>query len=605
MTGNRLALNLGPRLATSTSRLTLNLGVAWEDEPPVEPPLRGVWQSGALPWRRHAAAMAASRAPGWGRSPLRAAARDLRWSRAAQRQSATGIAWGRLPSRARSGAIAWSAAGRTGRGAGAPWRSLPRHARGLLARWAEVRRQASRGLSGPWRTADRHQRSLSGGWWSGLGQRQRRLEGGWNSGTRRQSHARMPWGPPRLAPWRVLPRPDPPVPPQPPSPFPPGNRVGLNLGCPPASGIGIAPLNLGVTACYAVRPHRRVYVVQNAMEVVRLPDRLPIEAESISISSSVGAFGWDLDMALLRAEDLAALQPGAGGPAEIEVTLNGYVWTFLVEDHTRTRAWAEGQGIAFMASIKGRSRTALLASPYAPLRAAVSTLARQAHQLVDAELEFTDFTAQYDAINWIVPAGAWYYDGLAPLDAIAKVATASGAVVLSDPADKVVRVVPRYPISPWDWTTSTPAVTVSDDVVLSDSLSVRSAPVYDAVVVTGELDGKGVLVRATREGEAGTLYAPQATDPLINTVAVATERARNILSDRGSQAAIEMTLPLFPAAAIGVPGRVLPLDLVEKQEAAGNWMGLATAVRIDATRTDGALLIDQTVTLERHYHDAN
>jgi hypothetical protein len=349
-------------------------------------------------------------------------------------------------------------------------------------------------------------------------------------------------------------------------------------------------------------------VLINTFEVVRLPDRTPIHAESLDLSASVGAYGWDLSMALADAAQLPLLQPDASGPKEIEVNVNGYLWTFAVESHSRTRSWDPVQGLVHNVSVTARSRTALLAAPYAPARSTVSVADRQAQQLVDDELAFTGFTADYAAVNWVVPAGAWYYESTTALDAIARVAAASGAVVLSHPSDKTVRIVPRYPVSPWAWTTSTPDHVVLDDVILEPSLSIRSAPLYDAVVVSGEVEGKGVLVRVTRDGEAGNLYAQQVTDALINTVPVATERGRNILGDRGEQAQVDLTVPLFPASSTAGPHRVLPMELVQVQAAGGSWMALATSVSIAVRRdgdTPGALVVEQSLSLERHFSDAN
>ena len=133
-----------------------------------------------------------------------------------------------------------------------------------------------------------------------------------------------------------------------------------------------------------------------------------------------------------------------------------------------------------------------------------------------------------------------------------------------------------------------------------------NAPLYDAVVVTGEIAGKGVTATVKRAGEAGTLFAPQASSPLINVDAAAGERGRNILSDRGEQANIDMTLPMFPAPlASGQTGRVLPQQLVRVEEAESTWHGQCTAYRVDARLEGKALVVEQTITLERHYSDAD
>jgi hypothetical protein len=231
---------------------------------------------------------------------------------------------------------------------------------------------------------------------------------------------------------------------------------------------------------------------------------------------------------------------------------------------------------------------------------------RSAAQLVAEELADTGFASNYETVDWLVPDGAWFYDATPPLDAISRLAEASGGVVQSHPADASLSVRARYPHSPWDWRDRTPDHVVQEDIVSNESLQVRSAPLYDAVVVTGELAGKGVTCKVRRAGEAGQLFAQQVSSPLINTSAVAAERGRNVLADRGEQAAIELVLPLFAGPLRpGEVGRVLPLDLVEVVGEAGTWHGLCTAVRTEARISDKAAVVEQTITLERHYTDAD
>lgn len=603
MSGDRVPLNLGPRHAGSGQRIPLNLGVPWDAEVvvPPEPPLRGIWAGSSIAWARGAAETAAFRMP-WDAAPRVAVQPHARWSSADVLNAALQLRWGALARLQR----AWGIQHRSSDGLLADltfeWRNLPRVQRTGGDAWQGMD-LISQGARLDWRAGQQYGRGLSGGWFARLAQRSRVAAFAWGNGRRTERGARLPWGNGVLAPWIV--KPPVVVPPTPPPTPIRGNRVGLNLGCAPANLGGNIPLNLGVTACYAVRPSRRVYIVINTIDVVRLPDRMPIAVESVEISGGIGAFGYDLQMTLADPSHLALLRMTDSGPAEVEVAMNGYLWTFLIESHSRQRAWSDEQGLVRTVALSGRSRTAVLASPYAPARTTVSVFNRQAQQLVDEELEDTGYTAEYAALNWVVPAGAWFYEATTPMDAIARVASASGAVVLSDPAYKAIRIVPRYPVSPWDWTSTAPDVEFVDDVILSEAVNVRSVPKYDAVVVSGELAGKGVLVRVVRAGEAGTVYAQQATDPLINTVPVATERGRNILSDRGEQEQIDLTVPLFPVASPVGPHRVLPLQLVQVLDAAGAWIGLATAVRVSGRRENDAVIIDQSISIERHYTDAN
>lgn len=94
-------------------------------------------------------------------------------------------------------------------------------------------------------------------------------------------------------------------------------------------------------------------------------------------------------------------------------------------------------------------------------------------------------------------------------------------------------------------------------------------------------------------------------DALITTHAVTAARGAAVLADGGEQAIVSMQVPLFAPTAVGMPGLVLPLELVEIVEAE-SWKALAIGVDISAQAGgDGHLSVSQTITLERHFSDAN
>ena len=359
------------------------------------------------------------------------------------------------------------------------------------------------------------------------------------------------------------------------------------------------PLRFGNLACYAARDLKRAYVVLNTIEVVRLPDLLPIAVDAVSLASSRDAWCWESQLQLADPAQLAAVQPTAAGPRQLRITINGYQWVIAVESFGRGREFGQAR-----VDIAGRSVTAQLSDPYAPARSAEVSAARTMQQLAEAEVTGAGVSLQYDSVDWLVPGGAWYYDSQTPMSALLRIAAAAGAVVQSDPALPQVRIAPRYPVSPWAWTVTAPDVQIQDDIVTGERLQLQSRPAFDAVIVAGEK--VGVAARVIREGEAGQTYAPQQVDQLITHADGARERGRNVLADRGGQAAVEHDIPLFPAPlATGQPGLVLPLQLARRITAEGTWHGLATATRITATRQGPAVDVVQTVTLERHYTDAD
>ena len=596
---NYSGLNLGPRSSGAGILVPLNLGVRWDSNPP-EPVLRGVRASSALPWASYSS-ISTVHSTRWGGSAREHHESAIQWSSIAiATRRATVARWGFALQSLIASSCSWRTEMVSRRAAAdSGWNELD-DSRGVVTlKWAAQRTIPSSRLLG-WRSPERARRDPHLEWMATrfiLGLMGRVP---WrNLGVSRRA-AGLPWGDASRVPWVVSDFVEPPDP-DAPSPFPPGNLVALNLGCSAINSFGRAPLNLGAIACYATRPKKGTYIVLNTISVVRLPDRAPVEVESVSIDGSIGAWGYDVDMTLADPAHLALLRPAADGRREVEITINGYVWTAIIESYSHRREFVR-RGV----TVTGRSRTALLAAPYAPARALVSSQERSMAQLAAGQLADSGYTVDWDTVDWQVPAGVWYYDGMTPMDAVSTLAEAAGAVVQSDPATRHLRVVPRYPVSPWAWPDTSPDHVVQDDIITAESGQVRSAPVYNAVVVTGELAGAGVTARVVRQGEAGDLYAPQASSPLITVAAAAAERGRNILSDRGDQDDIDLTLPMFPApVAAGSIGRVSPMQLIEVRGSTGTWHGQCTATRVDARVSGNAITVEQTITLERHYTDAN
>lgn len=599
--GRYTALNLGPRVA-KPGHAPLNLGVAWDVNPP-EPPdpvIRGLRSTLRSSWAQAPQRHLSSRV-GWAKGAPASSGAASAWSTAAMARAASHWSWAGAPQVSQMHLACWHP-GMPDFSVGwrSPWGAPPLERNGVRFSW-QLLGMVRHDRAARWQGAPVRALGRAGLAWTGdLPEARPERVTRWGHPAPTRLGRRLPWGPARLVPWNVLPPPKPPVPDPDPA-FPSGRFVALQLGCALVATPGLVPLNLGTAACYVVRPRRRTYVVINELSMVRIPDRTPVEITSVEITTSVDSWGSTFNIELADPTHLALLKPTAAGPRQIEVALNGYTWTAIVESYGKQREFGR-----VSVTLTGRSRTALLAAPYAPARAKVAGEARSMAQLVAEELLDTGYEAAYSTVDWVVPGGAWFYDGSAPLDAISALAAASGAVVQSDPADRRLVVRPRYPASPWNWRNTTPDHQLVEDIIISEGLQVQSQPLYDAVVVTGELEGKGVTCKVRRAGSAGDLYAPQVSSPLISEAAAGAERGRNILSDRGEQAAIEVVLPLFALPLKpGETGRVLPLDLVQVSGEEGTWYGLCIAARWVARSESGRVVVEQTITLERHYSDAN
>jgi hypothetical protein len=558
---------------------------------------------GRMPWSetaRRAAAIAAA----WIAPARKAAEPRVAYAAAARAPRAWEAAWTTPPRRAVAPRGVWAAGALVQRSSALVWAMPPRRSSSARSPFGmQPRREVSVRI--PWLAPPRRHVAAAAPFVVPL-RKEQSIALPWQHALRRVRRTWIPWDSAQRVPYAPgSPGVEPPPVTQPP-PFyvpPNGAHVDLPLICPwfdePGGALG---LPIGPFACYAASIFRRRYIVLNTASVVRLPERTPIDVSSGSVSSSVDDMYFSFQLTLDNPAHLAYLLPDSDGNKLVEINLNGYVFVALIEDYDRQRKFPS-QGV----TVSGRSQTVVLDDPIAPTKSFVQGAEATAQQLVDGELTFTGFTADYGAVDWLVPAGTYAYDRATPMQSIRQVAAASGSIVQSHPWDTVVQIRPRYPVSPWNWGTAAVDKTIQDDIILSDSLRPATKPLYNYVLVSGEQ--VGVSDPIERAGSAGDIRADQIIDRLIVTHPVALERGRNRLSDRGNQASIEMMIPLGVEADTSLPGLVSVLDLCEIVEPAG-WHGLCTASRINFQTTrsgNGAavLIIEQYVTVERHYDDAD
>lgn len=342
-------------------------------------------------------------------------------------------------------------------------------------------------------------------------------------------------------------------------------------------------------------PDLPVYVMLPTMTAVRLPDRTPLPLLSISLQEERGGYTWSFS-APMRREGLALVNPDDGALPEIEVTINGYVWTLVVEAYDDNRRFGSNT-----VSLRGYSPSALLAAPHAPTRTYTAAADRTAAQLADEELP-PGWTLVWDAVDWLVPGGTFSYADLAPIEAIARLASAIGASIESDPAARRIRVAPGYPESPWEWASKAPYAVLPAGVLASGSSTWKGGTNADGVYVYAQNAGSGAFVKLA--GSAGAVQVPMVVDPLLVHADAQRERGRQELAAAGRARTVQRTVPLFPTPAPeGMPelGVVRTGVLLEVQDTDETWVGMVVGVRIDAQRQGRALSVRQHLTIERQY----
>jgi hypothetical protein len=335
----------------------------------------------------------------------------------------------------------------------------------------------------------------------------------------------------------------------------------------------------------------------NLISIVRLPDRTPLNVRDVTISLDVDSWAWVFGGTIIGATNLAMVAPDALGPKEIEVTINGHIWFFMIERYTGTEKFADERFV-----ISGVSRTQYMAAPYAPKRSKVAPNPINAVQAATEELEYTGYALDWNyqpgdtTPDWTFPAGAFSYQGLTPIEVIKALADTAGAVVIPKKAEDGWTLKPRFPASPWAINSVYADAIVHYSMVIYKSVQWQPAPLYDTVFISGINVGKGVEV--TRAGQGGLLPGPDVFEEWLVATDVNKERGRQIIAASGNHALVDIVTSV-PEAQVA-PGLIEPGDVLEYQDSGESWRGYVLSVMINAPGS-GAAQIKQTAKVIRFF----
>jgi len=304
-----------------------------------------------------------------------------------------------------------------------------------------------------------------------------------------------------------------------------------------------------VPPALVIVPVKRFYAVLDSFLLKRVVDNVYLPALSASMSLDVDSWTWGMSVTLPLAE-LANVEADTDGtPVELEATVNGVAYRMLAERVQRARQFPSG-GISVQCRGIGGGLDVLSGS-YANASAA-----RTAAQLMDDALTINGagvgWSIDFGLEDWLVPAGAWAYQGTA-IAALQAIAAAAGGYLQPHPTGKVLRVLPRYPELPWNWAGVTPDYELPSAVVTREASEWVEKPRYTRVFVSGQ--NQGVLCQVTRAGTDGSAVAPAVTDQLITVAAPGRQRGGAILADTGRQATVSLRMPVLAETGIIPPGK--------------------------------------------------
>lgn len=279
--------------------------------------------------------------------------------------------------------------------------------------------------------------------------------------------------------------------------------------------------------------------------------------------------------------ELAAALRAGDQPAQFSITLGTDVWHMVVEEVDQPRAFARGD-----VTVRARSLAALADAPTQADQQWQVDAPTTAAQLATLAQTFTGLAVDWQAGDWLLPAGSWSYTGN-PLGLIRALAQAIGADVIADRAGYGVTVRARYDQAPALWATTAPDWQVPLAAVESVQQQRADTPEYDGLVVAGPRTGD--VLQARLAGTSGGRQAPMVTDPALTDVDALRLRADAELLGYGKQLRDTRKLQIHEARAIREG------ELVRWVDDDATWTGLVRSYSIEATRFDAA----QTVTCER------
>lgn len=326
-------------------------------------------------------------------------------------------------------------------------------------------------------------------------------------------------------------------------------------------------------------PVRRVYLMVNETSLVRVDGNFPIPATDLSVAFDADSWLATFSASIPEAARDAVMPDPS--PVEVVATINGTAFHFLIQKITRNRAFGKRS-----VSISGSGIACELDSPYAPVTQHLNPGDRTAQQLIADALQFTGYDISWGITDWLVPAGVFSLSGT-PAAVAKNVAEATGAVLAASWSQRRFRLLPRYPVKPWEWATATPDYVIPGAVTQTESLEWLEYPSYNAVYVSGVQSG--ILGHVKVTGTAGDIVAPMVSHPLITHADAARQRGIAILGNTGRKTRMQISLPVLPESGI-----IDVYKLIEFSDGTNTRRGIVRGNRIQTHRP----VVRQTLTIE-------
>ncbi|WP_180158863.1 hypothetical protein [Acinetobacter sp. YH01026] len=343
-------------------------------------------------------------------------------------------------------------------------------------------------------------------------------------------------------------------------------------------------LNFGVDDCIPAIPNQNWWYILNSLSVTRLDNDAEILVYDGNYRTDRSSWAWSYSLTVPHTE-ISKLEPINGQPVILKITVNGHEHHMLLENRTRSRNFGN---ITY--TLIGRSQTALLDAPYAPLRSFLQENERTSVQLAQAELDrvFSDTVLNWqliDDLGWIVANNSLSYSNLAPIAAIKLIAESGGGFIYSEKGSNTLSIKPLYKKTFWDtFTVDDYDRLVPDSLVTSQSTDYELYPDYNGITLTNDRTGKQAQVK--RAGTAADVLLPPENNPLFDVVSMGAF-GKSKLAKAGMVETHTLTMPISAEVGECAPGEVLAFS--------AEWWGIVESVSVSFSHAK----VSQTVKVER------
>ena len=279
---------------------------------------------------------------------------------------------------------------------------------------------------------------------------------------------------------------------------------------------------------------RRAYLMQPTLTCTRVSDSIAIVLDSVSISDSRSQFTQSVSLQFSSAIDASRAENEL-----LLIDINGYQFFALAEQPASSASF----GVSSYSSA-GRSRSALLATPWRSLISYTNDNARSFAGILGDLLTNSGWTIELDGVtDFTIPAGAFSTMGKSPIDAVNDAAAQIGCMLIPDEFASKLTIVPHWPTSPWLMDSAIADVNIHDSVILSFNRKKQINPLCNAAWVRGEQ--QGVSAKVKRAGTAGDIPTADISGQLIVDNQAARLAGTNAIAASGNKELISVSLPIM------------------------------------------------------------